>query len=280
MKEESPIDAPQPDPIRDFVLAAQSRALELKRQAQAATKAVGILASLQDARDKQHWFRIRALMEAESSYFQQLREEGQIIVEALESLYRQACGQTKELLMALPRHIEMLAVREGLALDRMSQHPKYTFKDGFIRLEVDETRRVARISNYEARPSEVPLDIEAIGAVLKSEEARLFTRKFEGAKLLQKIRSSYLAILRRESRPDGSPVPIRSIARRLASNDPQFRRDEFLIDLSNLVNKGPAEVSGFRFDLQQTSDTSQGMLLYGPAGKGMINLLIFSRITS
>jgi len=91
------------------------------------------------------------------------------------------------------------------------------------------------------------------------------------------LRKHYLAILKKKKQADGDPVPLRHIARRMADNERHFRRDEFLIDLSRLVVNGPAEVDGMRFDLQQTKDTEQGMLLYGPAGRGMVNLLIFRK---
>jgi hypothetical protein len=279
MREELPFKASVSDPVRIFYDVAQSRALELKQLAEAAAKAANIWSRVLDARDKGQWFRLRALIEEEKNYFHQLREAGDPIVGALETLYKEAKEQTADLLHSLPRDIEKLSEREDLALDRTSRHPKYTFKDGFITLLVDESKRVARISNYEARMSDVPLDIESIGAVMKSEEARLFDRKFEGAKFLQKLRAAYLSILKKEKRPDGSPVPIKAIARKMASNDSKFRRDEFLIDLSKLVVEGPAETSGFKFELQQTSDASQGILLYGPASRGMINLLIFTKTT-
>jgi hypothetical protein len=279
MNEELPLDAPAPDSIRAFSEAAQSRALELKQQAEVAAKAANIWSRVLDARDKALWFRLRALIEEEKSYFHQLREAGEPVVGALETLYKEAKEQTADLLLSLPRDIEKLAEREDLALDRTSRHPKYTFKDGFITILVDESKRVARISNYEAKLADVALDIQTIGALLKSEEERLFARKFEGAKFLQKLRATYLAILKKEKRPDGSAVPIKIIARKMASNDAKFRRDEFLIDLSRLAVEGPAEVCGFKFELQQTSDVSQGMLLYGPASRGMINLLIFTKST-
>lgn len=281
MNEELTIDAPAPDPIRAFSEAAQSWALELRQQADAAAKADNIWRRVLADRDHGQWFSLRALIEAEKNYFHQLREKGDPVVGALETLYKEAKEQTAELLHSLPRDIENLAEREDLALDRTSRHPKYTFKNGFITLLVDESKRVARISNYEeAKRKDIPLDIESIGAELKSEEARLFARKFEGVKFLQKLRTTYLSILKKGKRTDHDPVPIRAIVRKMASNDTKFRRDEFLIDLSRLVVEGPAEISGFKFELQQTSDASQGMLLYGPASRGMINLLIFTKTTT
>jgi hypothetical protein len=279
MNDELQLAGPAPDPIQAFSEAAQSRAQDLKEQADGAAKAAIIWSRVMEARDQGLWFRLRALIEEEKSYFHQLREAGEEVVGSLESLYKEAKEQTSDLLLSLPRDMEKLAEREDLALDRTSRHPKYTFKTGFITLVVDESKRLARISNYEARMPDVALDIQTIGEVLRSEEARLFARKFEGTKFLQKLRAVYLAILKKEKRADGSAVPIKAIARKMASNDAKFRRDEFLIDLSRLAVEGPAETSGFKFELQQTSDVSQGMLLHGPASRGMINLLIFTKST-
>jgi hypothetical protein len=279
MTDDLPIEVPKTDPITAFFQNAQSRATDLKHQADEAAKAVAIWKQVLEARDKGLWFRLRALFEEESSYFGSLRELGDSVISSLEELYKEAKEQTAELLLSLPRDIEKLAEREGLALDRTSCHPKYTFKNGFITLDVDESKRAARIGNYEVKPASMPLDLQTIGVALKSEEARLFNRKFDGAKFLQNLRTAYLAILKKEKRSDGSPVPIRDIARKMASTDNKFRRDEFLIDLSTLAIEGPAEISGYRFELQQTSDSSQGMLLYGPAGRGMVNLLIFTKTT-
>jgi hypothetical protein len=279
MTDELPIEVPKTDPITAFFQGAQSRASDLKHQADEAAKAVAIWKQVLEARDNGLWFRLRALFEEESSYFGSLRELGDPVISSLEELYKEAKEQTAELLLSMPRDIEKLAEREGLALDRTSCHPKYTFKNGFITLDVNESKRAARIGNYEGKPVSMTLDLQTIGVALKSEEARLFNRKFDGAKFLQNLRRVYLTILKKENRSDGSPVPIRDIARKMASNDTKFRRDEFLIDLSTLAVEGPAEISGFRFELQQTGDSSQGMLLYGPAGRGMVNLLIFTKAT-
>lgn len=279
MNEDLPFDGPAADPIKQCAEEAQEHAKQLKQQADEAAKAAGIWSRLLETRDHELWFCLRTLIEEERVFFHRLRESADPVVEPLEKLYKEAKELTEDLLLSLPRDIEKLAERENLTLDRTSRHPKYTLKDGFMTLLIDESKRVAKISNYEVKITEVPADIELIGQVLKAEEKRLFARKFEGAKFLQKLRTTYMAILKKEKRPDGDPVPLRTITRKLASNDSKFRRDEFLIDLSKLAMEGPAEVSGYRFELQQTKDASQGMLLYGPAGRGMVNLLIFNKTT-
>jgi len=279
MNDELPLDGPAPDPIKQSAAAAQARALELKQQAEDASKGASIWSRLLESRDNGLWFRLLAIIDEERVFFHRLRASGDPVVGPLEKLYKEAKEQTQDLLLSFPRDIEKLAEREKLALDRTSRHPKYTFKEGFITLVIDESKRVAKISNYEIKLPEFPADISTIGELLKAEEARLFSRKFDGARFLQKLRSTYLAILKKEKRLDGDPVPLRNMTRKMVSNEKAFRRDEFLIDLSKLAMEGPVEVSGYRFELQQTKDANQGMLLYGPAGRGMVNLLIFNKNT-
>jgi len=162
MNTELLLDGPAPDPIRGYSEDAQSRALELKQQSEVATKAANIWSRVLEARDQGLWFQLRALIEGENAYFHRLREAGEQIVGPLEDLYKKAKQQTSDLLLSLPRDMEKLAAREELALDQTSRHPKYTFKSGFITLVVDESKRLARISNYEAKLADVALDMETM----------------------------------------------------------------------------------------------------------------------
>ena len=163
MNEKPPFDGPTPDPIRQCAEAAQAQAIQLKQQAEEAAKVAGIWTRLLEARDAGLWFRLRGLIDEERAFFHQLREASDPVVEPLEKLYKEAKEQTQNLLLSLPRDIEKLAERENLALDRTSRHPKYTFKDGFITLLIDEAKRVAKVSNYECKLPVVPAYIVTIG---------------------------------------------------------------------------------------------------------------------
>jgi hypothetical protein len=105
----------------------------------------------------------------------------------------------------------------------------------------------------------------------------LFRLKFSGGRFLQELRAAYLAVLKGKKSHDGDPVPIREIYQSIARKNKTSKKDEFLVDLSTLVMKGPAETKGVRFELQQTKDTAEGVLLLGAAGRGMVNLLLFRK---
>ncbi|MCX8156083.1 MAG: hypothetical protein N3J91_06525 [Verrucomicrobiae bacterium] len=273
-----PITSQPADWLAETRSQARERAARAKTEAEAAARAQAIWEKLASNVEKKWWFHIRAILEQEAAFFHQLRETANNVAPHLEGLYEEAKKQTEELLLQLPRDMERMAANHQLPLDRsQSRHPRYKFRDGFITVEIDELKRLARIKDYEERLAELPPDTEAIAEVLKREDHRLFGRRFDGAEFLACLRKHYLAILKKNKQADGDPVPLRHIARRMADKKRHFRRDEFLIDLSRLVVEGPAEVDGMRFDLQQTKDTEQGMLLYGPAGRGMVNLLIFRK---
>lgn len=266
--------------IQQAAATAQARATHLKSEADSASKESAIWQDLLSYQRKSWWFHIRDLFEREADFFRRLRESQIPVITQLEVLYREAKAHTDDLIHQLPRDIERMAQQHKLPLDvTQSRHPKYLFREGFLTLEIDDAKRMARLRDYEEKLADTPPDIEAIAQVLQSHDRRLFGRPFDGAKFLARLRRTYLDIIKKNKQSDGDPVPLRHIARRLSKNDKAFRRDEFLIDLSKLAVEGPPEIGGFRFEFQQTKDTEQGFLLFGRAGRGMVNLLIFKKGT-
>lgn len=273
-----PLTPGEPETIQQVAAAARARANQLKAQAEAAVKESDIWELLLSFQHKNWWFHLRNLFEREADFFRRVREAKSPIITQLEGLYHEAKEHTQELLLQFPNDIEKMAKTNNLPLDlAQSRHPKYLFRGGFLTLELDEAKRVARLRDYEEKLEDLPADLEPITQALKIHDQRLFGRPFDGPRFLDKIRRNYLAILKKNKKNDGDPVPLRHIARRLADNERSFRRDEFLIDLSRLAVEGPASIEGYRFELQQTKDTEQGFLLHGPAGRGMVNLLIFKK---
>jgi len=149
---------------------------------------------------------------------------------------------------------------------------------GFFRLEIDESKRLAKLSNYEGRLAEISADIEAVVEVILREHERIFGRPYDGNKFLKQLRMQYKAVIKKESLKDGESVPIRHITRRLGKNKKGFRTDEFLIDLSRLTVKGPFDIDNRKLDLQQTKDTNQGMLLFGAEKRGYIGFIKFREV--
>lgn len=258
---------------------ARAQASRLKVEFDAATKADQIWSNVLRWTEAKWWFHVRALFDREVDFFDKLREAGHESTPALEIFLRLATEQTENLILSLPRDIELMAEQHHLPLARnLSRHPRYQFREGFITVDIDEAKRVARIRDYEEKLAEIPPDIGALAEILTREDKRLFGRSFNGGQFLEKLRRQYLAILKKAKMTDGDPVPLRHIARRLSENERNFRRDEFVVDLSRLAVEGPAQTGEFRFELQQTKDTEQGMLLFGPAGRGMVGLLIFRKV--
>lgn len=177
-----------------------------------------------------------------------------------------------------PLFMEQQSAARGLTLDRTSRHPTYTFEDGFFKVAVDERSGMATLSDYERELARIPADVEPVLAAVKNERDRIFGRRFDAKKVLKRLRQQYLGVIKKEGLSDGEAVPIRHITRRLGKNAKGFRTDEFLVDLSRLLQAGLLEIDGRRLDLQQTKDTSQGMLLHRVPSSGYIGFVIFRRV--
>ena len=247
------------DQVRELHAQAKADTQRLKAAAEVATQAERAWAEFHAFLDKGWTLHLLALLEKE----------------AIEDAYRRAKEERDRIFRRFPSLLEEAFANSGLSIDPTSRHPKYTLESGFFRLEIDEKKQTARLSDHEGRLAEIPADVQAVVETVRRERQRLFDRKYNAKKFLQTVRSQYKAIIRKENQPDGSSVPIRHITRRLGKNVKGFRTDEFLVDLSRLAQDGPFEIDGRRLDLQQTKDTNQGMLLHGAAGRGYVGFIVF-----
>lgn len=221
---------------------------------------------------------ILALLEKENARLKQMRAENHSAIPALEETYAHAKEQGEKKHKQFPRLIEQAFAGIKPSLDRTSQHPRYNLADGFFKLAIDDQKRTARLTDNEGVLGEIPADVGAIVELVQKEYKRVFERPFNGKKFLEKLRHQYLAIVGKKQEQDGAVIPIRSITQRLGKNEKGFRTDEFLMDLSQIVTEGPIEINGWKLDLQQTKDISQGMLLHGLAGRGYIGFITFKKV--
>lgn len=206
-----------------------------------------------------------------------MRDESHPAIPAIEAAYKQAKEQASVLLRRFPAVLADAFQAAGLVFDPDSRHPRYTLRDRFLSLEIDDQARMARLSTTEGRIAEMPADVDALVQRVRDELKRLFDRRFNGKSVHRAIRKQYLAIAKRLKQPDGSSVPIRQITQRMSKNAKGFRRDEFLVDLAQLLKEGPLEVDGYRLDLQQTRNTNDGVLLPGEAGRGYVGFIVFQK---
>ncbi len=259
--------------FRELRDSSSSKARRLRAEAEGVTQAEAFWSDLERFLDKGwamhflHWTdkgapRLRALYEVDP-----LAER--LVAEARKNANEHAERELRRYPAVLPEACAAV----GLHLEGTSRHPKYLLEDGFFSLEIDEVRRMARLGDHEGQLAQLPADVEAVVEVLEREHERIFRRPHNGVSFLRRLRNQYKAILKRDHMNDGDPVPIRKITQRLGKNLKGFRTDEFLVDLSRLAKEGPYETDGRRVDLQQTKDTSQGMLL---RGGGYVGFVLFT----
>jgi len=265
------------DSIRELASNSRQKAQALKLEADKAAQVQQIWEKLLRYVEKGWYRHIIELVEKESELFQTLRAEQSRAIPYIENMYREAKANAQEMHNFMPRYIEEAARAHNLPIEPESRHPRYAFEKGFFRVEIDDTKGIAKLSDNEGELAKFPADPAAIIEKVGQEKKRVFERSFNGMSFLKKLRHHYLFILNKEKKSDGTSIPIRAIARRLGKNEKGFRTDEFLADLSRLVTEGPKEIDGRRFDLQQTKDTNQGMLLYGQAGRGYVGFITFTK---
>lgn len=263
------------DRIRDLHDAAKAEAESLRARSEDAAQTEKVWADLGRFLGRGWALHTLRLLEREAPRLKRMRAENQPAMAAIDASYRLARDEAERVIRRYPALLEDACRTAGLALDSNSYHPKYSFDGGFFRLEVDERERTARLSDYEGRLAELPADVQAVVETVGKEHQRIFGRPFNGPRFLRRLRDQYQAVLQKDHLVDGAGVPIRHITSRLGKNLEGFRTDEFLVDLSRLAEEGPFEVDGRRLDLQQTKDTSQGMLLYRAAARGYIGFVLF-----
>ncbi len=268
------------DVVRGLASEAAREARALQTKANQASQTHHLWQELASYLAKGWPLHVVSLVDTERARLDSMRAEDGPVVAHLEGLYRVARGQIEEILRRYPALLEQACSNANLPLDRSSRHPRYTFVNGFFQLDIDDRRGIARLSDYEGRlGDEFPADIGAVVEAVETERRRVFGRAFDPSKFLRKLHHQYLAVLKSESEHDGATVPLRSITRRLGKNEKGFRTDEFLVDLSRLVETGPLEIEGYRLDLEHTKDTHQGMLLHGAAARGYIGFVAFRRVS-
>lgn len=270
----------------DLLAAAANQAAEdaerLTLELGNAKKLAALLQQLVTHRDRAWPLHIKASCEREKTFLAELRKREHAAIVLIEDLYRDAKERATKAIEQLPRDIEKLAKQAGLSIDfTQSAHPKYYFlQEGFVEVRIDDKKQIALIGNRECKGMTMPADASAIIEAVAAERQRLFERGNPGAEFLAAVHKGYQQQLKKEGCKAGDPVPLRQIYARMADDRkdpraPRYQADEFLIDMSFLVEQGPGEIDGIGFTLQQTKDTDEGMLLIGPAGRGMVSLIRF-----
>jgi hypothetical protein len=228
--------------------------------------------------NKNWHFHVLYLLNREIIFFNRVKTEDERLNQTLKEIETVAKQKTEEIKKSFPISMENSFKNFKIPLDKESRHPQYTLKNGFFKVEIDEYKGVAKLSDSEGILFEIPADIEAIADSLNKEYRRIFERPFDGLKFFRILRRNYSWLIKNEKMSDGDNLPIRKITSRLGKNEKGFRTDEFIIDLSRLVEQGPFEVDGFRIDLLQIRDAYKGILLQSSTNRSYIGFITFKKV--
>ncbi|KKK61309.1 hypothetical protein LCGC14_3015620, partial [marine sediment metagenome] len=141
-----------------------------------------------------------------------------------------------------PSIIQDRCLSEKIPLDQTSRHPNYNFCQNFITLKVNDNEFEAKgYTRGSARyVFSRPFDIELIIQEIKNEIKRLFKRPFDKQKFTENLYQQYQAILKKNKGNIGDQIHIQKVINNLRENNKEaFKIDEFIIDLSKLLEEGP-----------------------------------------
>ncbi|MBN3945229.1 MAG: hypothetical protein HWQ38_01545 [Nostoc sp. NMS7] len=265
---------------QEQVANATQEAQEIQLKADKATRIQKLLENITMFAIRGWILHVLNVINKEKTLLDEMRHENHPAITLLNEIFEisQKKAASIKLYISFPSELEKACATANLSLDRDAHHPNYKFERGFFQLYIDDQKKTAKLSNFESNKLfNIPADIEAVVEAIQQDHKRIFDRPFDDKKFLKKLRSHYLAILKANKQKDGASVPIRHITRRLGKNEKGFRTDEFLIDLSRLVEKGELEIDGWRMDCQQTKDTTQGMYLHIEP-KRYIGSLVFKKV--
>jgi hypothetical protein len=263
--------------LEGFAQEARRRAEQLQTEWQAAESVNVFWQTLTGYIAKGWVCHIHDYLEQEKERLRQWRAEGHAAIPTIENVYRESKTAADKAMLSFPSDLEHACAEAKLPIDRTSREPRYTFQNGFLELDIDTGKHLAHVKDREAKLVTLPADVGAVVEAVAAEHRRLFQRPFDGERFLRKLRSHYLAVIKREGLKDGEVLPIRRITQRLGKNEKGFHTDEFLVDLSRLAEEGPLQSDDVKLDLQQTKDTNQGMLLHGAASGGYVGFIVFRK---
>lgn len=224
-----------------------------------------------------HPAQIVFLLKKAEAYIRQLKASGDPGGTVLDDIQRQAEERARTAAAAFGRQFPEAVREAGMEIDTTSRQPRYTFRRGFIRVEVDEGRLMAKVTPRDGEEIIMGMDIGPLVGRLKSEMVRIFDRPSNQDALLKRLNTAYTATLRAEHRSEGEEVPLRRVTNRLAKNLNRFAADEFNVDLARLIKSGSLTIEGQRLHLNHTRNPRQGMLLHGLEEGGYVGFISFKK---
>ena len=203
-----------------------------------------------------------------------IREGGGSIPPFLEMLR----GELRELLEAElaqwpKRFVAELSVHD-IEPDRGSRHPRYSFAEGLITVELDDRNLVAKLTTRHGASTTVPLDARTISSQVAEQQQRLAARPFDAGSFLRALYDAYEEIRVENKAAPGEDQRLPEVLKRLQrSQDAQL--DELLVDLGRLLRGDTPQIEGRRLRIGHTRRDKDGVLVPGLEDGGYLGFIAF-----
>lgn len=246
---------------------------KLIAEAKLAEEDFQVIDRLVGALRKGQFAKIIDLQETMPQIFTRISNSDSILAEILKRIFLNAKAECQKIARDYPSLIQEASQSEGLEIDQTSTHPKYMFGEGFVILEIDDKAFKAKAYTREGNLFVTPFDISLVITALKQEINRIFGRPFNPREFAKLLYSNYSRVIQNEKKHMGDQISIRKITTRLGKNQRNFRTDEFIVDLSKLIEGGAPLVYGYKIDLGHTKDDRSGILLHRLESHGYIGFI-------
>ena len=237
---------------------ADKQVANLQRQLKNAQQIQRFLAVFAGALDADHPSEAVKVLTSHKKQLELLFTTDADTADRIQSLGSELRAQVEDSFQDLPRGFPLAIQKAGLELDPGSRHPKYSLLDEFIEVRFDKGKLEATVVPRDGRKTVIGVEPNVVGAHIAAEVARLTARPFEPKAFLARLARAYDTVRKSAGTAGGENVPLKDLVAELAK-DPNFRADEFNIDLSKLVRD--KESTG-RVTLDNARDAKNGILLW------------------
>jgi len=221
---------------------------KLKMEAKLAEEELNTIEQFLSFCNKKEFSKFLELHESKQQVFNRLFVSKDMLRESFNDILDTARKECIRIAVEYPALILEASQKAGVQIDETSMHPRYTFYDRFILLNIDDKKFKAKAG-----------------------------RKFTVKKFGKDIYSAYIAAVKKEKKEMGDLIPIREIFTYLKKSKKNFRTDEFIVDLSQFIKAGAPLMSGYKMELKQTKDDRMGILLYHYEANGYIGFISLNK---
>jgi hypothetical protein len=250
---------------------------KLKMEAKLAEEELNTIEQFLSFCNKKEFSKFLELHESKQQVFNRLFVSKDMLRESFNDILDTARKECIRIAVEYPALILEASQKAGVQIDETSMHPRYTFYDRFILLNIDDKKFKAKAYTREGALFVKPFDVQVVIESIKQEAKRLFGRKFTVKKFGKDIYSAYIAAVKKEKKEMGDLIPIREIFTYLKKSKKNFRTDEFIVDLSQFIKAGAPLMSGYKMELKQTKDDRMGILLYHYEANGYIGFISLNK---